>query len=157
MKQFILVFSMAFLCISAFAQNNATSKVKVPVTLSNSTDKQAPEGKKADVQAKPELEKKTATVTKRRLRAGDVKDRTTPPLSGGQKTAKQTMIGSLPTPPAAPVGNGSGASTPVNPAPPKGNISGGASAPTTRSNLRAKAPVKVPSPTNPTDQRKDNF
>jgi hypothetical protein len=76
MKQFTLIFSMAFLCISAFAQNNnipSNRRTKAPVSAnSQATGKvQALEVAKtpSDPNAKPKLEKRTATVTKRRLRA----------------------------------------------------------------------------------------
>ena len=67
MKQFIFIFSIVFLCVGAFAQNNTVFKVKTPVTLSISTNTQAPDAANttSQPQAKPQLDKRTATVTKR--------------------------------------------------------------------------------------------
>jgi hypothetical protein len=78
MKQYILVFSMAFLCTGAFAQNNKVSKdiiLNAPSPTSRTTGNQAPTKGKvqapevaktpSDPNAKPKLEKRTATVVKR--------------------------------------------------------------------------------------------
>jgi hypothetical protein len=87
MKQFTLVISITFLCVSAFAQNKKSSKVKAPTTVSRNADNQVNHklgGQEPDTLPKPRLEKRYTTVVKQKGKetwTGRLKANATPSVS----------------------------------------------------------------------------